>query len=91
MDPASVANGLAVNPLAWMLAITLAVVGYLYKQLSDERVRHAKELGEAKDALIASIRADAKEQREILSQVVPLAAKLVEGLEILEDLTRDER
>lgn len=36
---------------------------------------------------LVDMKADAKEQREILSQIVPLAAKLTEGLEILERLT----
>lgn len=77
MDPATVANGLASNPLAWGLALTLGAVVYLFRELNSARQAH-----------IETIKADAKEQREILTQIVPLSAKLTEGLEILERMTK---
>lgn len=87
MDPTPIAQGLASNPLAWGLALALAAIAYLFRELQGARVAHAKEIADAQAKLIETIRADAKEQREILGQIVPLAAKLTEGLEILERLT----
>jgi len=37
--------------------------------------------------LIEQLRIDAKDQREILSQILPLSTKLSEGLEILVKVT----
>jgi len=49
---------------------------------------HAEALALAHNERLVDMKNDAKEQREILSQIVPLAAKLTEGLEILERLTQ---
>lgn len=91
IDPtAAVAQGLSggnAQALAWGLAISLAVIAYLYKQISDLRREHAVELAAKSKELADQLRADAKEQREILSQIVPLAAKLVDALEAVERLT----
>jgi hypothetical protein len=37
--------------------------------------------------MIVNMREDAKEQREILQEVIPLAAKLVDGVDTLERVT----
>lgn len=87
MDPSPLANGLASNPLAYMCAIALGVIAYLYKSRDDDRREAAKVLADLQTKYVETIRADAKEQREILAQVVPLTAKLTEGLELLEKLT----
>ena len=76
MDPAPIAEGLAKNPLAWGLAIALAAVAFLFRELSRER-----------DQRILTMREDAKEHRELLKSIVPLSEKLAEGIEILEDVT----
>jgi hypothetical protein len=88
VDPTSaIAGGLAANPLAWGLALALVAIAYLFKTLSEERKNAAVELASLRDKQVEQLKQDAKEQREILSQIVPLAAKLVDGLEVLERLT----
>lgn len=87
MDPTPIANGLAANPLAWGLAIALVVIAYLYRKIDDERRQHGADLVAAQNKLIETLREDAKEQREILSQIVPLATRLTEAIEIIERLT----
>jgi hypothetical protein len=87
IDPTPVADGLAKNPLAWGLALSLLAIGYLFRTMNDERKAHATALEAAQKTLVETIKADAKEQREILSQIVPLSSKLTEGLEILERVT----
>lgn len=84
MNLSEIATGLASQPLAWCLALALGALVYLFKTLDSERKAHASELLDSQTKLIESIRADAKEQREILSQIVPLSTRLTEGLEILE-------
>lgn len=79
VDPTPIANGLEKNPLAWGLALTLLALAYMFKLLTAERAAHVQTI---KDA--------AKEQREILQQVVPLTTKLIEALEILERLTKED-
>lgn len=83
----TVAKGLAENPLAWFLALSLLAVAYLFRLVSTEREAAAKALADLQARYVDTIRADAKEQREILFQIVPLASKLTESLEILERLT----
>lgn len=87
IDPATVANGLASNPLAWIAALALAASGYLFTIIMRDRKDHAAELAQVRKEHLESIKADAKEQREILGQIIPLAGKLVEGLESLERIT----
>lgn len=87
MDPTPIANGLASNPLAWGLAIALVVIAYLYRQISEERRQYGVDLAQAQAKLIETLREDAKEQRAILSQIVPLSTRLTEAIEIIERLT----
>lgn len=109
VDPERLASGLAANPLAWGLVLTIGAIVFLFKALIDGKSTAAKELAEAKaqaakdladeraklgaalaDAqakLVEQLRADAKEQKETLSSIVPLAHKLTEALEILERVT----
>lgn len=79
VDPSTLASGLEKNPLAWGLALALLALGFLFKLLNDEKAAHLTTIKEA-----------AKEQREILQQVVPLTTKLIEALEILERLTKED-
>lgn len=81
------AQGLASNPLAWGLALALGAVGYLFKMLSEDRKVFARALEEQQASLVATLKEDAKEQREILSQIVPLASKIVDGIEALERIS----
>lgn len=91
VDPtAAVAGGLAggnATALAWALAIAGGVIVYLYKQVSDLRSTHAAELAALQKETKEAQKSDAKEQRELLMQIVPLSAKLTEGLESLERIT----
>lgn len=73
MDFNQIAAGFTEHPTAWMAALLLGAVVYLFKELR------------AKDAAsIISIMEQEKAHRETLSRVVPLAEKLTEGVEILE-------
>lgn len=81
------AQGLASNPLAWGLALALGAVGYLFKLLSEDRKAFAQALASQQAALVETLKEDAKEQREILSQIVPLASKIVDGIEALERIS----
>lgn len=87
MDPSIVANGLASNPLAWGLGLALAAIGALFKLLSDERHRSAEKLEALQKAHIETIKADAKEQRELLFQIIPLTSKLMQAIETVERIT----
>lgn len=87
VDPATVAGGFSkdlTTALAWGLALALIAVAYLFRQISANNAEHAKEIAALNKAQFEQLRADAKEQREILQQIVPLAGKLVEGVETLE-------
>jgi hypothetical protein len=76
-DPAApIADGLIRNPLAYICALLIIACVFLFKQLSDSRKEH-----------LETVKAGAKDQREILTQIVPLTTKLTEGLEILERVT----
>ena len=94
------ADGLGSNFLPWACAILIAALVYVVKHAVDTNAKHAGEIAALQlthaTALekvsadrLADVKADAKEQREILNQIVPLSAKLVEGLEILERLTKE--
>lgn len=82
-----VAEGLGSNFLPWALAIALVAIGVLFKLLWDEKTKHAAEMAAREKEAREIARADAKEQRELLMQIVPLSAKLTEGLESLERIT----
>lgn len=79
MDVSTVAGGLASNPLAWGLALALAAIAFLFRALMS-----------AQKELTDTIKADAKEQREILQQIVPLATRLTETAELFERLLEKE-
>jgi hypothetical protein len=76
IDPTPIAEGLAKNPLAWISAVLLVAVGYLFRRLGEVQKEHME-----------TIRQEAKEQREILREIVPLTVKLTESLETLEKIT----
>lgn len=88
IDPKAAADGL-VGPaaLGWIivgLVIALLAVVRAYVLLGRES--KAEVTAMQKEARETQ-RADAKEQRELLMQIVPLSAKLTEGLESLERIT----
>lgn len=90
VDPSTVAQGFAKDlntALAWGLALALFAVAFLVRQVLTDREKHAAEIAALNKAARDDLRADAREQREILQQIVPLAAKLVEGVETIERLT----
>ncbi len=76
MDPASIAEGLVKNPLAWIAALLLCAVAYLFKEL-----RAAD-----KATLDRSIAAEAA-HRATLEKVIPVADRLTQAVEILERLS----
>ncbi|GMV19034.1 MAG: hypothetical protein AMXMBFR56_72580 [Polyangiaceae bacterium] len=71
-----IAEGLAKNPLAWGLVLVGAACAYLFKSLMAEQKAH-----------LETVRASAVQQREILTQVVPLASRLTEAVDTLERVT----
>ncbi len=88
VDPKAAADGL-VGPaaLGWIivgLVIALVAVVRAYVVLSRE---NKAELATREKEARETAKADAKEQREMLMQIVPLSAKLTEGLESLERIT----
>lgn len=72
----TIAKGLADHPTAWMLAITLVALAYLYK----ERSAIQKEL-------VETVMKQEQAHRETLSKIVPISEKLVESIEVLERVT----
>lgn len=71
-----IATGLVEHPTAWMLAITLVVTGYIYR----ERTLVQKEL-------VDTVKAQEAAHRETLLKVIPIAEQLVESVEALEKIT----
>lgn len=70
------------------------------KELSEVRTAHAAELAKRNEAhaaelaklqaqLIEALRDASKEQRDLLLQIVPLTGKLTQGLEIVEQMSRE--
>ena len=76
MDLNSIAQGLAAHPTAWMLALAVLAIGYLYR-----------ELNQTKKEQIENIRAQEQAHRETLMKIVPVSEKLVESVEVLERIT----
>lgn len=79
MDPAQVAAGLASNPLAWISAILIGVVAYLFKELRAADRLQLERSDIAKAAHLAT-----------LEKVIPIAEKLTSAVEILEKLSLRE-
>lgn len=73
IDPANLAEGLAKNPLAWLLVIALMTVGFLFRELRTEQA-----------ARIAAADAANKEIQEILREVIPLTTKLTNAVDLLD-------
>lgn len=71
-----IAEGLTRNPLAWGLVLVGAACAYLFRALMAEQRAH-----------LETVRAAAVQQREILTQVVPLASRLTEAVDTLERVT----
>lgn len=78
MDLSSVAQGLATNPLAWGLAIALVTIGYQHRQNVA-----------LFEKLIDEARAGAERERKLLEQIVPLATKLTDSLELVADRLKE--
>lgn len=76
MELGDIAKGLSESPLAYVTAILLLVSAYLYKQAR-----------ESERTLLETIKENSKEQREILSEVLPLSEKLSDAVEALERLS----
>lgn len=87
LDPSVAADSLAKNPLAYVAALGLFSTAFLLRSLLAEKDSSAAALNAMNSKMIESMKEDAKEQREILSQVIPLASKLVDGVETLERVT----
>jgi apolipoprotein N-acyltransferase len=87
LDPKAAAEGLGANFLPWALVIVLFALAWVVKAYVDQGQKHALELAAVQKEARETQRADAKETRELLMQIVPLSAKLTEGLESLERIT----
>lgn len=71
-----IAKGLAEHPTAWLLAIALIVIGYLYKENSA-----------SKKELVDMISRKEAEHRETISKIVPICEKATDAVEVLERIT----
>ncbi len=87
--PSEVANGLAAAPIAWVAALSMAGGVYLFRLLNEERKAHLAEVAALQATLLSTVKAGAEEQRQLLTELIPLSEKLTEGLEILERLTKE--
>lgn len=72
----SLAKGLSENPTAWLLALALVAIGYLYR----ERATAQKEL-------IELVMKQEAAHRDTLTRIVPISEKLIESVEVLERVT----
>lgn len=79
MDVGQIAQGLAANPLAWICALALMTVAYLFKEL---RAADRLQLERADAAKVAHL--------ATLEKVIPIAEKLTSAVEILEKLSLRE-
>jgi hypothetical protein len=70
------ANGLQHSPLAWILALCLVVIGYLYRGREQDQ----------KDKL-EKLMAKEAEHRATLEKVIPIAEKLGDSVEALQRIT----
>jgi hypothetical protein len=88
------ANGLATNPLAWLLVIAFFTIGFQYREMRALQTSHAEQLSKlqaeyaaaidaARKAAFDSQKQDAKEQIELLMRIVPLGDKMVQAVEVL--------
>ena len=74
VDPTTaMANGFATNPLAWGLAIALVAVGFLFRELRIEQQKRIEAEREGANRMI-----------ETLKEMIPLANKLTECVELLD-------
>lgn len=72
----TIATGLADHPTAWMLALALVAVAYLYRERSA-----------AQKELVDTVMKQETSHRETLSRIVPISEKLVESVDVLERVT----
>ncbi len=73
---AELAAGLASNPTAWLLALALMALAYMYRQRTIDQ----------KD-LLAMVIAQEAAHRETILKIVPIAEKLTSSVEVLERIT----
>ncbi len=71
-----IAEGLQHSPLAWILAVALAVIGYLYRGREADQKR-----------LVDMMTEKETQHRETLMKVLPIAEKLGDSVEALERVT----
>lgn len=76
MDLNAIAQGLAAHPTAWMLALAVLAIGYLYRENMS-----------SKKELIDTVIKQENDHRDTLTRIVPLSEKVVESVEILERVT----
>jgi len=70
------ASGLADKPTAWMLAIALVAVVYLFRELSK-----------TKSEQLDMIMRQESAHRDTLMKIVPISEKLTDSVEVLERVT----
>lgn len=72
----TIAKGLSDHPTAWLLAIALLALAYLYRERSA-----------AQKELVDTVMKQEQAHRETLTKIVPISEKLVESVEVLERVT----
>lgn len=75
MDLEKVAAGLATSPTAWMLALALAALAYLYKQLADS---HKDQIALIKEAEAA--------RRDTFEKLLPLTQQLATAMTVVDKI-----
>ncbi len=70
------AAGLATSPLSWILALSLVVIGYLYRAREN-----------AQKEFLDMVMKQEGSHRETLMKVLPIAEKLGDSVESLERIT----
>lgn len=72
----TLADGLKDHPTAWMLAIVLVALAFLYREKSA-----------VQKELVDTVKLQEAAHRETLLKVVPISENLIESIEALEKIT----
>lgn len=73
IDPNNLAEGLAKNPLAWLLVVALFSIWFLFRELRAEQAARIADAAKANEVI-----------QEVLREVIPLTTKLVGAVELLD-------
>lgn len=73
IDPNNLADGLAKNPLAWLLVVALFSLAYLFRELRAEQEKR----------IVSSDTAN-KELQGVLREIIPMSTKLTDAVGVLD-------